>query len=251
MLNSDKHLNKMAHFLLKKVNLVIRQFDMISDGDRIAVALSGGKDSFSLLSLLIHRQAFAMEKYSVAAIHVIGDARGADLPVHPELSEWLEKSGIEYEIRPTYMADGEQVPLSCQRCTWNRRRTLFEMAKDLGCNKLAFGHHLDDLAQTALLNLVYHGKNETMTPVREYFGGECTLIRPLAYVPEKELKRFAAAHDFPPPPSACPRGEHTQRQHMKSIIAEMRKGCRAADWNLAQSALKEMGVLKKIDRSNS
>ncbi|HEY3297609.1 MAG TPA: ATP-binding protein, partial [Armatimonadota bacterium] len=170
---------------------------------------------------------------------------------HPELEEWLTANNIEYMIRPTFMAENEDVPIPCSRCTWNRRRTLFEMADELGCNKLAFGHHLDDLAETALLNLTYHGKNETMRPVREYFDGRISMIRPLMYVPEHELKRFSRAHDFPPPPSMCPRGEHTQRKRMKEIVAELERECHGATWNITRSALSTMGILPPTSQTQA
>lgn len=239
----EERVNRLAHFLIKKVNRGIRDFNMIKDGDKVAVALSGGKDSFSLLRLLLYRQRFVRERYEVCAIHVVGDARGAELPPHPELPEWLTANGIEHLIRPTYLADDEEIPLPCPRCTWNRRRTLFEMADELGCNKLAFGHHMDDLAQTALLNLTFHGKNETMLPVREYFDGKLSIIRPLVYVPEHEIKRFSVANEFPPPPSLCPRGEHTQRRRMKDLITALEHEHPGATWNFARSALKAMGAL--------
>ena len=134
--------DRLAHFLLKKVNKAVRDFDMIAQGDRIAVALSGGKDSFTLLRILQYRQRFALEKYTVAALHVAGDARGPELGPHPALEDWLGVHQVEYLIRPIRLAEDEHLPMSCQRCTWNRRRTLFEMAVALSCNKLAFGHHV-------------------------------------------------------------------------------------------------------------
>jgi len=237
MTRDETRAERISRFLVKKVNRAVYQYRMIEDGDRVAVALSGGKDSFSLLEILRYRQRAVPEKYSIAAIHVIGDARGTDIPPYPQLEEWLVTRKIGYSIRPTYMADDETLPMSCQRCTWNRRKTLFEMAVELGCNKIAFGHHLDDLAQTVLLNLSLHGRLETMAPVRNYFDGSLSIIRPLIYVPENELKRFASAHEFPPPPQECPRGEHSHRKQMKDILIQMQKACRQARYNLVRSAL--------------
>lgn len=228
---------RLAGNLMKKVNKAVYRYGMIGEGDRIAVALSGGKDSFGLLEVLRCRQRFVPEKYSIAAIHVIGDARGPDIPPPKELEKWLEDKGIEHLIRPTYLAENESLPMTCERCTWNRRRTLFEMASELGCNKIAFGHHLDDLAETALMNLVFQGRNETMSPTADYFG-EITLIRPLMLVPEYELKRFAAANQFPAPPDPCPIGCHTRRQWAKDLIAEMRKSCPKVTSNLVRAALR-------------
>ena len=230
-------IERLAGNLMKKVNKAVYRYGMIADGDRIAVALSGGKDSFGLLEILRYRQRFVPEKYSVAAIHVIGDARGPDIPPPTELRKWLDDRGIEHLIRPTYLAENESLPMSCERCTWNRRRTLFTMAKELGCNKIAFGHHLDDLAETALMNLIFHGRNETMSPTADYFG-ELTLIRPLMLVPERELVRFAAANGFPNPPDPCPIGCHTRRQWAKDLIAEMRRSCPKVTSNLVRAALR-------------
>ena len=239
MTQNEARIDRLSHFLLKKVNKAVYEFDMIEDGDRIAVALSGGKDSFSLLEILRYRQRFAQEKYSLAAIHVVGDARGPEMPPYPQIEEWLCEQGIEYLIRPSHLPEDEQLPMSCERCTWNRRRTLFEMAKELGCNKIAFGHHLDDLAQTALLNLIYHGRIETMAPKADYFDGVFHVIRPLVYVPEREIVRFASSREFPAPPPPCPRGEHTQRRRMKDLIAEMKTDCRKAAQNLVRAALRD------------
>jgi tRNA 2-thiocytidine biosynthesis protein TtcA len=236
------HADRLAHFLLKKVNRAIREFDMISDGDRVAVALSGGKDSFSLLRILEYRLSFAQEKYSLVALHVLGDTRGPDTPSHPPLEAWLRDRGIEFEIRPTLLSESESLPMPCQRCTWNRRRTLFEMACEKGCNKIAFGHHLDDLAETALMNLIHHGRNETMAPVGDYLCGRLKLIRPMIYVPERELKGFAAACQFPPPPPLCPLGAANQRSRIKYLLGELKKENRRASSNLVRAAFREMGL---------
>jgi tRNA 2-thiocytidine biosynthesis protein TtcA len=240
-MTDHERIDRLIRFMLKKVNKAVYEFGMIQDGDRIAVALSGGKDSFSLLEVLRHRLRYVPEKYTVCAVHVVGDSRGPEGFAWPgEMENWLRGQGIEYLIRPSHLADDERLPMTCERCTWNRRRTLFEMAGDLGCNKIAFGHHLDDLAQTALLNLIRHGKNETMAPKAEYFGRRYHIIRPLMYVPEHDLKRFSSVAEFPAPPPLCPLGEHTQRQRAKDLIAEMRKDCRKVTQNLVRAALTDM-----------
>jgi tRNA 2-thiocytidine biosynthesis protein TtcA len=218
--------NRQAFFLLKKVNKAIRDYKMIADGDRIAVAVSGGNDSLSLLQLLKLRQNFIKERYELAAIHIIGDTRGPnDFQAHPPLVKWLAESGIEYAIEPMEIPENEPLPLPCHRCTWNRRKKLFLTAQRLGCCKVAFGHHADDIVETALLNLFYQGRMETMEPCASYFGGIFFLIRPLIYIYKRELTRFAQASNFPPPPPACPRQDTSRRKLMGDILRLAERDC--------------------------
>ncbi len=238
--------DRLAYWLLKDVNRAIRDFQMIADGDRVAVAVSGGKDSLSLLRLLDIRRKQAAERYELTAIHVIGDARGPGIGEHPPLLDWLRESGYAYAVEPLRLPDNEPLPMGCQRCTWNRRRTLFETARRLGCNVVAFGHHADDLAQTTLLNLLYHGKVETMAPRREYFDGQLRLVRPLCYLAEKDLRRFAKAlaealaeaNAFPPPPPDCPQSDHSRRKLARELVAQAEKDCQDARINLLRAGLR-------------
>ena len=234
-MTNDSH--RLAFWLFKDINKAIRDFEMIRDGDRIAVAVSGGKDSLSLVRLLDLRRETVKERYELVAIHVIGDARGPECPRHQPLIDWLVESDFEYVIEPMIVPEDESIPMNCQRCTWNRRRTLFEMAHRMGCNVVAYGHHADDLAQTTLLNLIHSGKVETMSPQRDYFEGELRLIRPLCYIPEKEIKRFAKVNDFPPPPPDCPRSDHTRRQRVKELIQSAEGWAKDIRGNLLRAGL--------------
>jgi tRNA 2-thiocytidine biosynthesis protein TtcA len=209
---------RLAYFILKSVNEAVREFDMLRGGDRVAVAVSGGKDSLSLLRLLqIHRLS-AQSSYTVAAIHVRGDATGITQP-YPALGAWLAEQGAPYRVVEPGPASPDALPLTCQRCTWLRRKALFEAADALGCNVIAYAHHADDAAQTTLLNLLYGGDLRTFQPAADYFGGRFRLIRPLIYVAESELARFARACDFPPPPPVCPRAGGSRRK----LVADMLK----------------------------
>lgn len=229
--------DRLAYWLLKDVNRAIRDYAMLQDGDRVAVALSGGKDSLSLLRLLDVRRRAAPERYDLCAIHVIGDARGPATPVHQPLLDWLTASGVEHLVAPLYLAADEALPLGCQRCTWNRRRTLFEAAQQLGCNVVAFGHHADDLAQTTLLNLFTGGRVETMAPRRDYFDGALRLIRPLCHTQESELRRFARACDFPPPPADCPASSGSRRRQAADLLRQAERDFPHAGVNLLRAGL--------------
>jgi tRNA 2-thiocytidine biosynthesis protein TtcA len=229
---------RLAYWLLKDVNKAIYDYKMIADGDRVAVAVSGGMDSMSLLRLLDWRRKSVQERYELVAVHVIGDARGPACPEHTPLLSWLAQSGYAHAVEPMLPPEDEELPMNCQRCTWNRRRTLFESAHRLGCNVVALGHHADDLAETTLLNLLYHGRAETMPPNADYFKGVFRLIRPLCYLPKAEIKRFAKANDFPPPPPECPRSDKSNRKAIAALIRQAEKSCQDARVNLLRAGLR-------------
>ncbi len=217
---------------------------MIQDGDRIGVALSGGKDNLSLLRLLDWRRKSVPEKYELVALHIIGDARGPECPTHPPLLGWHKNSGYEHAFEPVSVAEDKILPMNCQRCSRNRRRTLFQVFQQMGCNVIAFGHHADDLAQTTLLNLLYGGRVETMSPRRDYFDGELRLIRPLSYTREKDIRRFARTNtDFPPSPPKCPISDDTRRQRAEELIRQAEGWAKNDRINLLRAGLhgNEMG----------
>jgi len=209
--------DRLGYFMLKRVNKAIREFGMIRDGDRIAVAVSGGKDSLALLSLLQLSLDSTKTRYELAAIHVRGDSGGIT-PPHLPLEEWLAVQRIPYRAVEPELREDERIPLNCQRCTWLRRKALFTAADQMGCNVLALAHHADDAAQTTLLSLLYGGVVHTVAPCADYFD-RFRVIRPLIFVPEKELVRFARASGFPAPPPACARGPSTRRR----LVADMLK----------------------------
>lgn len=228
---------RMAYWLLKPFNQAVREFGMLADGDRVAVALSGGKDSLSLLRLLDLRRRSAPERYELTVIHVLGDG-SEPLQPHPPLADWLEANGYACRFEPFTLSPDETLPMGCQRCTWNRRKILFEAARRLGCNVVAFGHHADDLAQTTLLNLLYHGAAETMAPRRDFFDGQIRAVRPLCYIPEADLRRFARASGFPPPPPACPQADTSRRRLAADLLRQAQRAAPAARTNLLRAGLR-------------
>lgn len=235
--DASEQVARRGYFLLKEVNRAIREHGMIRDGDRIAVAVSGGKDSLSLLTLLRMRQQRNPQSYEIVAIHVRGDARGPDCPPNPGLIGWLQGQRYEYLEVPLDLSPDEHLPLSCQRCAWNRRKTIFQAADGLGCGVVALGHHADDLAQTALLNLFYGGRLETMAPIADYFG-RFRLVRPLAFIPEKDIAYYSRACDFPPPPTECPRSRDSHRVLVAEILRLFRKDTYKVRTNLIRAALR-------------
>ena len=225
-----------AFFLSKKVDKAIREHGMITEGDRILIGVSGGKDSLSLLRLLVYRLAHSPEKYDLVAAHVRGDARGPGVDPPDRLVRWVEAQGLGLHVRDIILPEEEPLPMNCERCSRNRRRTLFEMARDLGCNKVALGHNLEDFAHTALMNLLAFGRLETMGFTRSYFGGLFTVIRPMAYVREYDLIRFAKAGEFPVAESACPMAPVSRRQAARELMHVLSREFKAATANIVKAA---------------
>jgi len=222
-------------YLLKKINRCHREHRLLADGDRIALALSGGKDSCTLLDALLQRR--GIEKYTLVPIHVIAatDMNCTSQPHIPTLSAWLDQLGIEY-----YMVHADEVKgvtrrlnqSPCFYCAWRRRKALFAKAQELGCNKLALAHNADDVAQTTLLNLFYQGMLTTMLPRVPLFDGRLTLIRPLSYVPEREIARYAQEANVPPSPPPCPIGDQSRRALMRQVLGLVQQGNPRVRWLL-------------------
>jgi tRNA 2-thiocytidine biosynthesis protein TtcA len=213
-------------YLLKLLNKCHREHGLLEDGDRIALALSGGKDSCTLLDVLLKRR--GLEKYTLLPIHVT-PAADMDCDAHADpvvLSAWLDRLGVEYHLVPAEEMQGKPRRPSqslCFYCAWRRRKALFDKAQELGCNKLALAHNADDVAQTTLLNLFYQGQLETMYPRVSFFGGKLIVIRPLAYLQESEIARYAEKAGFPSPPPPCRSGQESNRALMGQILETVEK----------------------------
>ncbi len=208
---------RLAAWLLSGVNRAVHRYDLIRDGDRIAVGVSGGKDSRVLLDLL-RRGVDIPGHYELIAIHVDGSEVG--LPdLKPFLRPWLERLALPYTIVPLTQSPGEKLPLSCFRCSWNRRKALFLAAEQMGCNVVALGHHADDAAITTLMSILYKGKVEPLEPHLSYFSGRFRLIRPLILLGEREIARYARLRGWMLPPELeCPRASTTRRAQLEAFL---------------------------------
>jgi len=237
--------------LLRSVNRTVREFNLIANGDRIAVGVSGGKDSRVLLDVLRDGIDFP-GTYSLVAVHVDGTHVGLPNLV-PVLEPWFRELGVAYHIAPLTVADDEPLPMACFRCALNRRKALFLAAAQLGCNKVALGHHADDAAITALMNILYAGRIETLEPRRDFFGGRITAIRPLICTPEKEVIHYARARGWTfPPELACPREQTNRRRHFEHFLATFkdkeRTQIRANLWRIAQRVQTDSGEHSNVKR---
>ncbi|OPX98795.1 MAG: tRNA 2-thiocytidine biosynthesis protein TtcA [Syntrophorhabdus sp. PtaB.Bin047] len=224
------------YFITKKAGKAIWDYRMLSDGDKVIVAVSGGKDSLCLLRIMQERLKFVPIDYELIACHVDMGFPWVNADV---LAEYFEKEGLSYVIAsPPEEWTGDIENLDCFWCSWNRRKAVFDLAGDLGANKIAFAHHMDDIIETMLLNLFFQGEIGTMMPYQEMFDGELAIIRPLAYVEEKELTRLATILDLPVIASECPRGDVSKRNLVKGIVADLKKHNRNVKKNIFRSLTK-------------
>ena len=232
-------LTRYGRFLIRKINRVFREYTLVSDTDRVCVAVSGGKDSLSLLHLLLEHKRFYAGKFDVAAVHVVSDYNPHADETREYLRDMFESLGIEYgfvDMTVTLDREGNKTDPTCFWCSWKRREALFKYCVEHGCNRLAFGHHSDDVAETTLLNLVYHGTLETMLPVRTFFDGAFDVIRPLFYIREKELIRYADLAGFKTVSCSCPNEDTGKRKVMKQLLRDLSKESRQLNANLWRAA---------------
>jgi tRNA 2-thiocytidine biosynthesis protein TtcA len=201
----------------------IDDYAMIAEGDRVMVCLSGGKDSYTLLDVLLSLQRSAPVKYDLVAVNL--DQKQPGFPAHV-LPEYLAALGVPYEIleQDTYSVVKRVVPegrTMCGLCSRLRRGRLYRYAAENGITKIALGHHRDDIVETLFLNLFFGGRLKAMAPKLLSEDGRHVVIRPLAYVPEREIERYARARQFPIIPCRlCGSQDNLQRVAVKKMLAD-------------------------------
>ena len=207
--------------------------DMIRDGDHVMVAVSGGKDSLALLWLLKERIKRVPIDYRITAVHVDPGfgANSADQMTSFFLAHGFEFRVIESDIGPK--AHGPQNRENpCFLCSRLRRKLLFQMAEEVGCNRMAFGHHKDDLIETFFLNVFYGASISTMMPVQGLFGGKLTVIRPFYLVDEDLIRRYAQLMDWPEISLDCPTAGSSKREEIKNMLKHFYRSNRKIKGNI-------------------
>lgn len=218
--------NKLQKRLRREAGSAISDFNMIEEGDKVMVCLSGGKDSFAMLDILSYFQKIAPINFEIVAVNL-----DQKQPGFPEeiLPNYLEKLDVPYKIveEDTYSIVKEKVPegkTTCALCSRLRRGILYRTAKELGASKIALGHHRDDILETMFLNLFYGGQLKAMPPKLVSDNGQHIVIRPLAYCREKELIRYADIQQFPIIPcNLCGSQPNLQRQVIKGMLQDWDK----------------------------
>lgn len=207
-------------------------YSMLEEGDRILVALSGGKDSLTLLQLLAERSRIFKPQISIVAAHVtmINIPYKANLEY---LKDFCTSQGVELHILESgFDASTDTRKSPCFLCSWNRRKALFTLAQEIGCNKIALGHNMDDFIETMLMNITFQGAFSAMAPVMKMEKFPITVIRPLCLVNENDVEAYAKECAFPPQKKNCPYENDSNRKTMKEMLAHLETLNPEARYNL-------------------
>ncbi len=211
--------------ILSHVRRACDDYSMISEGDKIAVGISGGKDSVTLLTALAEMRRFYPKKYELTAITVDMGFPDSDFS---QIEQYCNNYGIEYRVVKTDIAEiifnVRKEPNPCSLCSKMRRGVLHQTAKSIGCNKVALGHHFDDAVNTFMLNLFFEGRLGCFSPVTYLSNSDIYLIRPLLYTQEKTVEYYVSkTENLPIIKSSCPEDHNTQRENIKLMLADLEK----------------------------
>ena len=226
-------------------------YSMFDDGDKILVALSGGKDSLTLLQLMAERCRIFKPQISIIAAHVtmVNIPYKANLEY---LKNFCDGLGVEFHVLESGFDESTDKRKSpCFLCSWNRRKALFTLAQESGCNKIALGHNMDDFIETMLMNITFQGTFSAMTPVMKMDKFPITIIRPLCLANEEDIEAYAAECQFPPQNKNCPHENSTNRKAMKDMLQKLEELNPEARYNLwgAMSNVQTSLLPPKIDKN--
>ena len=216
MKTTEQHIDRLF-------NKALRQYALVEEGDHILIGLSGGKDSMALLQLLAKRAKVFRPRFTVEAAFI----RMTNIPYQNDetyLSDFAQKNDVRLHIVETAFDEStDRRHTHCFLCSWMRRKALFDLANELGCNKIALGHNKDDLMQTALMNLVFVGRFETMQPKMQMDKWTMQIVRPLCLIREADVQAFATEQGYRRQVKNCPYEDASRRTDMKHLISQLEK----------------------------
>ena len=246
-LNQDKESRRLWHRLNERFVKAMATYHLIEDDDRILVGLSGGKDSLCLLELLARRSRIQHPRFEVEALHV----RMTNIHYETDtsyLQNFCDDLGVKLHVMTTsFEVDNNserdaarlhKQKTPCFLCSWNRRKQMFNLAQEMGCNKIALGHHQDDLLHTALMNLTFQGRFDTMPALLKMRKMPLSIIRPLCMIEEKDIKTYAELQGYQKQQKLCPYETNSHRAEIKQIydaIERMNPEARYSMWNALNS----------------
>jgi tRNA 2-thiocytidine biosynthesis protein TtcA len=216
-------LPKTVNNLRKKMGEVLYKQQLVAPDDKILVGLSGGKDSLVLIDLLADQRKHIPFPFELVPIHITANNIGYQTDL-PYLKSFCEERDIAFHQRNIEIEDTENNNKNiCFVCSWNRRKAMFSAAKELSCNKLALGHHMDDALETMLMNMIFHASLSSLPYSLSMFEGELQVIRPLLSFTEEYVKAYADKMHFPEELKTCPHGTNSSRKEMKELVDYMGK----------------------------
>lgn len=212
---------KLEKKIISRFQKAIYDFSLIEDGDRVLVGLSGGKDSLCLLEMLSLRQKIRKPSFTVEALHIRMDNVKYESDIS-YLRDFSESRGVRFHVVTTGFNSGTDKRKSpCFLCSWNRRKQMFIKAKELGCNKIALGHHMDDIIHTTMMNLFFQGSFSTMPVSLKMRKMPLTIIRPLCLEAEKDLQQYSLNRGYKKQVKLCPYESDSHRSDMKELFAHI------------------------------
>ncbi|MFH1797752.1 MAG: ATP-binding protein [Candidatus Omnitrophota bacterium] len=225
--------NKIEHLVVRKIGMAINRYKMIEAGDRVLVAVSGGKDSLVLLKELQERKKRLPIDYMIKAVHIRTDYDQDQEKKSAKLKRFFKSIGCDYLFRDIAISKTNKLERQdCFWCSWMRRKMLFETADEIGYNKIAFGHHKDDIVETILMNMFWKGEISSMNPEQKLFGGKIVIIRPLVLLEEKQIESYVKHKRIRAVRSCCPRNSDSKRALVKDLIIRLEKEAQDVKTNI-------------------
>lgn len=227
MTSKPYKLTKLHRTLRKRMEKAIYDYNMIEPGDRLLLGISGGADSMALLHLFYYGLVLTTKDFYLSAVHIDVGIPKSNMGQREQWESYMQSLDLDFHIIRTNIWDSafaeDRKKNPCFICSMYRRQQVYELADKLNCNKILYGHHKDDIAETLLISIIYGRKIETMYPVQEVFKGKIHIIRPLCYIEEPLIKQLAEEANLPLLSKDCPMDGHSRRQKVKDMISQLQQ----------------------------